>query len=121
MYDNQAEPAKDTAPIRLANDAELRQIGTGASASTASQSSNLQGVRSSSSAQTRRKEKVQVGNLIPDFTLLNQSGAPVSLSDFLGKKHIVLYFYPRIALPSVLKRPVPFGIAMKYSRTLEQK
>jgi hypothetical protein len=35
-------------PIRLANDAELRQIGNDASASTASQSSNLQGVRASS-------------------------------------------------------------------------
>jgi thioredoxin-dependent peroxiredoxin len=41
------------------------------------------------------KEKVQVGDLAPDFTLLNQSCAPVSLADFLGKKHIVLYFYPK--------------------------
>ena len=41
------------------------------------------------------KEKVQVGDLTPGFTLLNQSGAPVSLSDFLGTKHIVLYFYPK--------------------------
>ena len=41
------------------------------------------------------KDSVQVGNLIPDFTLLNQWGVPVSLSDFLGNKHIVLYFYPK--------------------------
>ena len=41
------------------------------------------------------KGKIQVGDLTPDFTLLNQSGAPVSLGDFLGKKHIVLYFYPK--------------------------
>src|SRR5260221_14511585 len=41
------------------------------------------------------KSKVQVGDLAPDFTLLNQSGIPVSLGDFLGKQHIVLYFYPR--------------------------
>ena len=72
QYDNQAQPANGSAPIRLANDANA-----------------------SSSAQARPKEKVQVGNLIPDFTLLNQSGAPVSLSDFLGNKHIVLYFYPK--------------------------
>jgi thioredoxin-dependent peroxiredoxin len=39
--------------------------------------------------------KVQVGDLIPDFTLLNQSSEPVSLRDFLDKKHIVLYFYPK--------------------------
>jgi thioredoxin-dependent peroxiredoxin len=40
------------------------------------------------------KGKVQVGDSAPDFTLLTQTGAPVSLGDFLGKKHIVLYFYP---------------------------
>jgi len=41
------------------------------------------------------KGKVQVGDSAPDFTLLTQTGAPVSLGDFLGKKHIVLYFYPK--------------------------
>src|SRR2546427_1498450 len=72
MHDDQTQPAKGSAPIRLANDASA-----------------------SSSAQARRKEKVQVGDKAPDFTLLAQSGAPVSLGDFLGKKHIVLYFYPK--------------------------
>jgi len=41
------------------------------------------------------KGKVQVGDVAPDFTLPAQSGASVSLGDFLGKKDIVLYFYPR--------------------------
>jgi thioredoxin-dependent peroxiredoxin len=41
------------------------------------------------------KGKAQVGDLASDFTLLNQSSGPVSLGDFLGKKHIVLYFYPK--------------------------
>src|SRR5260370_35414816 len=41
------------------------------------------------------KSKAQVGDLASDFTLLNQSSGPVSLGDFLGKKHIVLYFYPK--------------------------
>ncbi len=41
------------------------------------------------------KGKVQVGDLAPDFTLLNQSGIPVCLGDFLCKQYIVLYFYPR--------------------------
>ena len=41
------------------------------------------------------KGKVQVGDRAPDFTLPDQSGTPVSLGDFLKKKHIVLYFYPR--------------------------
>ena len=30
----------------------------------------------------------------PDFTLVNQFGAEVSLSDFRGKKNVVLVFYP---------------------------
>jgi thioredoxin-dependent peroxiredoxin len=41
------------------------------------------------------KSKVHVGELAPDFTLLAQSGAPVSLRDYLGKTAIVLYFYPK--------------------------
>jgi len=38
---------------------------------------------------------VKVGDSAPDFTLPNQSGAMVSLSDFIGEKIIVLYFYPK--------------------------
>jgi peroxiredoxin Q/BCP len=39
--------------------------------------------------------KVQVGDRAPDFKLSTQAGEQVNLSDFLGKKIIVLYFYPR--------------------------
>ena len=35
-----------------------------------------------------------MGTKAPDFTLPDQDGNPVSLSDFKGKK-IILYFYPR--------------------------
>ena len=41
------------------------------------------------------KGKVQVGDLAPDFTLSTESGEQVSLSSFLGKKAVVLYFYPK--------------------------
>lgn len=40
------------------------------------------------------KGKVQVGDQAPDFTLTSSSGEQVSLKDFIGKKNIVLYFYP---------------------------
>jgi peroxiredoxin Q/BCP len=43
--------------------------------------------------------KVRVGDPAPDFTLPSQSGNPVSLSDFIGKKVIVLYFYPKDDTP----------------------
>ena len=35
-----------------------------------------------------------IGDAAPDFTLVNQFGAEVSLSDFRGKKNVVLVFYP---------------------------
>lgn len=35
-----------------------------------------------------------IGDLAPDFTLSNQFGENVSLSDFRGKKPVVLVFYP---------------------------
>lgn len=38
---------------------------------------------------------LQVGDKAPDFTLPDQSGTPVTLSDYLGKKVVVLYFYPK--------------------------
>ncbi len=41
------------------------------------------------------KGKVQVGDLAPDFTLPDQSSAPVRLGKYLGKTDIVLYFYPK--------------------------
>ena len=39
--------------------------------------------------------KLQVGDLAPDFTLSNQAGAEVSLTECLAKTDAVLYFYPK--------------------------
>lgn len=39
-----------------------------------------------------------VGSQAPDFTVNNQDGKPVSLSDYKGKK-VVLYFYPKDSTP----------------------
>jgi peroxiredoxin Q/BCP len=38
---------------------------------------------------------VKVGDKAPDFTLPSQMGDNVTLSEFLGKKNVVLYFYPK--------------------------
>jgi cytochrome oxidase Cu insertion factor (SCO1/SenC/PrrC family) len=38
-------------------------------------------------------ERVKVGDAAPDFTLENMDGNRISLSDFQGKKSVVLVFY----------------------------
>ena len=38
---------------------------------------------------------IQIGDISPDFTLKSQTGAAITLSNFIGKKNIVLYFYPK--------------------------
>jgi peroxiredoxin Q/BCP len=43
--------------------------------------------------------KVSVGDVAPDFTLPDQTGTPVRLSDLLGEKTVVLYFYPKDETP----------------------
>ncbi len=37
---------------------------------------------------------LSTGDLAPAFTLQNQHGTPVTLSDFAGKKNVVVVFYP---------------------------
>lgn len=46
---------------------------------------------------------VSEGQKAPDFALPAVGGRTVSLSDFLGKKHVVLYFYPKDDTPGCTK------------------
>lgn len=39
------------------------------------------------------KTNLKVGDVAPDFTLLSNEWKPVKLSDFRGKKNVVLAFY----------------------------
>jgi len=43
--------------------------------------------------------QIQLGDKAPDFTLQSQSGEPVRLSDRLGERVVVLYFYPKDDTP----------------------
>lgn len=45
---------------------------------------------------------LETGQKAPDFTLNNQDGKAVSLSDYKGKK-VVLYFYPKDDTPGCTK------------------
>ena len=42
---------------------------------------------------------LQTGQNAPDFRAVNQHEQTVSLSDYLGRKNIVLYFYPKDDTP----------------------
>ncbi len=41
------------------------------------------------------EKRLTVGDIAPDFTLPANTGETVSLQNYLGKKRIVLYFYPK--------------------------
>ncbi len=42
---------------------------------------------------------VDIGHKAPDFTLAATGARRVSLSEFKGKKHVVLFFYPQDFTP----------------------
>lgn len=58
-----------------------------------------------------------VGTKAPHFTLPNQNGEMISLSDFLGKK-VVLYFYPKDNTPGCTRQACAF--AGQYDAFLQQ-
>ncbi|WP_068677634.1 thioredoxin-dependent thiol peroxidase [Oceanobacillus sp. Castelsardo] len=50
---------------------------------------------------------VEVGKVVKDFTLPNQNGEQISLSDFRGK-NVVLYFYPKDMTPGCTTQACDF-------------
>ena len=52
---------------------------------------------------------LEVDTKAPDFTLMNQLGIHVSLSDFVGKK-VVLYFYPKDNTPGCSRQACAFAL-----------
>ncbi len=41
----------------------------------------------------------KLGELAPDFILLNQHGEKIELKSFRGKNNVVVYFYPKASTP----------------------
>ena len=58
---------------------------------------------------------LQAGSKAPDFTLFDQNGNAVSLSDFRGKK-VVLYFYPKDSTPGCTRQACAFAGAYEAFR-----
>ena len=62
---------------------------------------------------------ISVGQAAPDFTLLNQDKQEVKLSDFAGKKNVVLVWYPLDWSPTCTNEHVCFVNDMKKFETLD--
>lgn len=55
---------------------------------------------SKASLEDREAERVQIGEVVPDFKLVDQDGHPVHLSDFRGKAVVLTFIYTRCPLPN---------------------
>jgi len=62
---------------------------------------------------------ISVGQTAPDFTLLNQEKKEVKLSDFAGKKNVVLVWYPLDWSPTCTNEHACFVNDMKNFETLD--
>jgi peroxiredoxin Q/BCP len=51
--------------------------------------------------------RLEAGNTAPSFTLPDQDGKGISLSEFTGKK-VILYFYPAASTPGCTKQACDF-------------
>lgn len=61
---------------------------------------------------------LEVGTKAPEFTLPDQNGQPVSLSDFRGKK-VVLYFYSKDNTPGCTRQACAFAAGYEAFQKLD--
>ncbi len=52
--------------------------------------------------------QLTVGDNAPDFSLIDEKGFPVGLKNYLGKKVVILYFYPKDFTPGCTKEACSF-------------
>ncbi len=57
---------------------------------------------------TYKMEKITVGSSVPTFELNDQNGQLFSLDSVLGKKNLVIYFYPKDDSPGCTKEACSF-------------
>ena len=60
---------------------------------------------------------IQIGDKCPNFSLPNQTGEKITISDYLGKQKLVLFFYPKDDTPGCTKEACEFRD--RYSEFLE--
>ena len=60
---------------------------------------------------------LKAGDTAPAFTLPDQNGEPVSLTDFAGQR-VVVYFYPKDSTPGCTREACAFAGALAQFQTL---
>ena len=51
---------------------------------------------------------IQIGDKCPDFQLSDATGKMIQISEFIGKKKLVIYFYPKDDTPGCTKEACSF-------------
>jgi thioredoxin-dependent peroxiredoxin len=59
-------------------------------------------------SQTTSMEKIKIGSSIPEFKLPDQNGNMFDINSVIGKKNIVIYFYPKDDSPGCTKEACSF-------------
>jgi peroxiredoxin Q/BCP len=58
---------------------------------------------------TEASEGLQANSMAPDFSLVDSNGKTIKLSDFRGKKRVVVYFYPKDFTPGCTTEAIEFS------------
>ena len=62
---------------------------------------------------------LQIGDNCPIFSLENQEGKTINMTDFIGQKILVIYFYPKDDTPGCTKEACSFRDAMQDLNNLD--
>ena len=79
--------------LSLLSQACQRATGPAANSGAANTTGNTATAQQSGAPPAPPKTSLKIGDAAPDFTLNDTNGNPVKLSDFRGKKNVVLAFY----------------------------
>lgn len=63
-------------------------------------------------------KRLEIGDVAPSFTLSDDQGNSVSLSDFAGKR-VLVYFYPRANTPGCIKEACDFRDSLEQLNGLD--
>lgn len=63
-------------------------------------------------------KRLEIGDVAPSFTLSDDQGNSVSLSDFAGKR-VLVYFYPRANTPGCTKEACDFRDSLEQLNGLD--